>query len=660
MSFNFKDNLALGNNKFLKWIDNTGVTRANIIGMDTSNNTLLNSFSNGNVIINNNPRSFTYININNTNNVFIDSALNIGFSSSVNSNAVLTLKNSNYIGIQSTSGYLGLSGSNVFDTSSSRIKLDLNKIELYSKNQFNVYTNELLRMNIDNTGLLSILPDGSNARILFSDTSTNFSNQVLITNTSNSINNSTGSLVVSGGVAINGNLNLAGSLSFNNPIVSANSSTGTIVINNGGIGINCSNDTQNVNNGGALTISGGAAIKKSVNIGGKLTISDTTVSSNSFDGSLITYGDLGINARVFQRSNSSPQYKIAPITNSNDTGLAFYSNNDYTGNSWEIGCKNNNFDISNSSSGSNFTIVTTGTTANIGINTTSPINTCDIRGTLNVSGISNFGSGIIINTDNSIFSNGFGPASDFRLLSYGGSGIIIAGSSGYVGLGTSPNAPFQLSNTILNRKIVLFDTINNDHQFYGMGINTNTLRYQVDNMSASHVFYAGINSSTSQELMRIGGNGFVGINTSNPSRELDVNGKLIIRSTANSIGYNSGGSLTVMGGGSFGGDVYIGGAINTSSDIRLKENIRSIPNCLDKIDTIETVYFNYINNPSKELNIGFIANNFIEDFPEILKRPLDGYYSLDYSRVTPILMNCIKELKKRIIALEANSTFQKS
>jgi hypothetical protein len=133
---------------------------------------------------------------------------------------------------------------------------------------------------------------------------------------------------------------------------------------------------------------------------------------------------------------------------------------------------------------------------------------------------------------------------------------------------------------------------------------------------------------------------------------LHLNGNMLIESTQNAIGYNSGGSLTVRGGGSFGGDIYIGGAINTSSDIRLKENIRFLTNCLDKVDKIDTVYFNYINDPSKELNIGFIANNFIEDFPEILKKPEEGYYSLDYSRVTPILMNCIKELKARIIALE--------
>jgi len=81
---------------------------------------------------------------------------------------------------------------------------------------------------------------------------------------------------------------------------------------------------------------------------------------------------------------------------------------------------------------------------------------------------------------------------------------------------TSPNAPVQLSNTMGNRKIVLFDDQNNDHQFYGLGMNTNQLRYQVAGTSNSHVFYAGGSSTNSTELMRILGNGKVGMGTATP------------------------------------------------------------------------------------------------------------------------------------------------
>lgn len=93
-----------------------------------------------------------------------------------------------------------------------------------------------------------------------------------------------------------------------------------------------------------------------------------------------------------------------------------------------------------------------------------------------------------------------------------------------IGIGTTlPNAPLQFSNATANRKIVLYDTNNNDHQYYGFGINGGTLRYQTDAIGADHVFFAGINSTSSSELMRVKGNGNVGIGI-NPIYRLDVVG----------------------------------------------------------------------------------------------------------------------------------------
>lgn len=80
--------------------------------------------------------------------------------------------------------------------------------------------------------------------------------------------------------------------------------------------------------------------------------------------------------------------------------------------------------------------------------------------------------------------------------------------------GASPTPGIKLSNVLANRRIVLWEDVNNDHQFYGLGINGNTLRYQVSNTGASHIFYVGANATTSNELMRITGTGQVGIGTS--------------------------------------------------------------------------------------------------------------------------------------------------
>jgi hypothetical protein len=92
-------------------------------------------------------------------------------------------------------------------------------------------------------------------------------------------------------------------------------------------------------------------------------------------------------------------------------------------------------------------------------------------------------------------------------------GLYVTGEdqnymSGNVGIGNAaPNAPLQFSNIVDNRKLVLSESANDDHQFSGFGTNTNILRYQVPNAASDHVFYAGTSSTTSNELMRITGDG---------------------------------------------------------------------------------------------------------------------------------------------------------
>jgi hypothetical protein len=119
-----------------------------------------------------------------------------------------------------------------------------------------------------------------------------------------------------------------------------------------------------------------------------------------------------------------------------------------------------------------------------------------------------------------------------------------------------------------------------------------------------------------------------------------------ILDTSNSIGVGSGGSFSVFGGMSVQKDLYIGGDITSSSDIRLKSNIRVLDtDILQDILSIPPVkYTDYLDREK----YGFIAQDFEEKFPEMIKCTVNGMYSLDYQKLTVLLWKCIHELHRKL------------
>jgi hypothetical protein len=98
--------------------------------------------------------------------------------------------------------------------------------------------------------------------------------------------------------------------------------------------------------------------------------------------------------------------------------------------------------------------------------------------------------------------------------------LDVAGTSYFrdsIGIGEkNPHAHLQFRSIVGNRKIVLFEQSNNDHQFDGFGTAFDATRYQVSNVNVDHVFLAGVTSTTSNELFRIKGSGRIGIGVANP------------------------------------------------------------------------------------------------------------------------------------------------
>lgn len=91
-----------------------------------------------------------------------------------------------------------------------------------------------------------------------------------------------------------------------------------------------------------------------------------------------------------------------------------------------------------------------------------------------------------------------------------------------------------------------------------------------------------------------------------------------------------------------------------SSSIRWKEDVREIPNALDMIEGMRGVYFNWDEEHGGEHDIGFIAEEVGVYVPEIVNYEEDGIFAdgMDYSGITPVLLQAIKELKAEKDALE--------
>lgn len=95
------------------------------------------------------------------------------------------------------------------------------------------------------------------------------------------------------------------------------------------------------------------------------------------------------------------------------------------------------------------------------------------------------------------------------------------------------------SGSISNRKLVLWDsgaTYNNDHQFYGFGVNSSVFRFQIFNSDANYVWYRADSATASTEIMRLTGNGAVGIGTTSPNYKLSVSGTGFLTQELNRTG----------------------------------------------------------------------------------------------------------------------------
>lgn len=127
--------------------------------------------------------------------------------------------------------------------------------------------------------------------------------------------------------------------------------------------------------------------------------------------------------------------------------------------------------------------------------------------------------------------------------------------------------------------------------------------------------------------------GLVGIGTTNPTYDLHVNG-------------------TVAG----------VGAYNELSDRRYKKNIQALESSLTKLKQVQGVRYDWRQEDFPNIKfmegstMGFIAQDLKEIFPEVVNQDKNGFYTVEYSGMVPVLVEALKEMELRLAEKEAEIT----
>jgi hypothetical protein len=144
--------------------------------------------------------------------------------------------------------------------------------------------------------------------------------------------------------------------------------------------------------------------------------------------------------------------------------------------------------------------------------------------------------------------------------------------------------------------------------------------------------------------------------------QLDVSGSCIISKDLTLLrDLYTGRNVDVNGNMSVNGKSYMNDLLTLKNDLtsysdrRIKKNIKPLEHCLDKITTIHGYTFQRIDRDDEKYFIGMIAQEIEEPFPELVtefEEKGTTIKTVNYPAFTSVLLECIQELKERIILLE--------
>jgi hypothetical protein len=251
---------------------------------------------------------------------------------------------------------------------------------------------------------------------------------------------------------------------------------------------------------------------------------------------------------------------------------------------------------------------------------------------------------------------------------------VAGGGTVTVGIGTSaPGTFLQVhSNSTYLYGITPVIRISDNFKAWNIGLGESGDRFTI------------ASEDLTERLTILKSNGNVGIGTTTPAYKLDVAGNLNIIKGRYGDAFWCNGSQALWYDGTyfswgyggtynyFADPITIGNVTNPtsyalwvqgnawstgaflSSDVRYKKNISEIENPLDKIMKIRGTSFEFRSDEFKDYQFadgrqfGFIAQELENVFPEVVKTESDGYKSVNYSGMIPVLLESIKEQQLQI------------
>ena len=458
---------------------------------------------------------------------------------------------------------------------------------------------------------------------------------LFLNSTQNSSSAGSGSLVVLGGIGVSKNMSLDGQLSLNNSTVSTGATTGAL-ISRGGIGIFATADATSSTSGGALTLSGGLAVAGRSFYAGVSAFENTQPSTSSSLGAIVVRGGLAI-------QNATDAASVSNGGAMTVRGGAAFGKTVYVGGDAVV-------------SGN---LIIAGTTTSLVTGNQEVVSNII---NLNTGSATSSDAGLLIDrfqTDNDLGNGDIVSDTPYLAGTLGSQGSAPLATQIALPVAVSPGYIVKVANQV--RKVASVEDLvaTMTSAFTVKPVSGNPFQL-FNNVRVSHYYdpgerawIMGFTDSSPTDLI-INDTAFSNVKCGGitAAGSFEAAGSVSINSTENSVNINQGGALTVRGGATIAKQLLVGESFTMLSDMRAKRNIRDIAVDMDIIDSIRCVEYEGLGDFT---TFGFLAQDLKEKFPTLVHGSEETHYSVDYIKMTVLLMSCVQQLRAEQRQLKADN-----